>query len=76
MFLGFVGKLIFFLVSFDQAYFGMNALVDIPDLVGTLELEGLPFSCISILKRHEKDNTYKLFSREPMPESLLDSLFR
>jgi len=49
----------------------------IPDLVGTVEDPSLPFSCIAVLKKHnEKESTYKLFSRQPMEDTLLDSIFR
>lgn len=60
----------------EQAYFGLNLVSDIPELVGTIESDDLPFSSISILKQHEEDMTYKVFSREPMAEALLDDIFR
>lgn len=60
----------------DQAYFGLDLVSDIPELVGTTECVGLPFTSISILKQHEKDMTYKVFSREAMTDSLLDEIFR
>ncbi|XVF14864.1 hypothetical protein REPUB_Repub09cG0097700 [Reevesia pubescens] len=60
----------------NPAYFGLGTVAEIPELVGTLEDPDLPFSSISVLKQHdEKDVTYKVFSREPMPDALLDSIF-
>lgn len=62
---------------FGKAYFGLGVVSEIPELVGTLEDPDLPFSSISVLERHnEKDVTYKVFSREPMTDALLDSIFR
>lgn len=61
----------------DKAYFGFNHVSDIPQLVGTIESSDLPFTCISILKKHsEEDMTYKMFSRQPMTDVLLDQIFR
>lgn len=60
----------------NPAYFGLKRIGDIPDLVGTLEDPNIPFSCISVLKKHDKeDMTYKIFSREPLDDALLDQLF-
>ncbi|KAK8465701.1 hypothetical protein PHAVU_009G154600 [Phaseolus vulgaris] len=60
----------------NPAYFGLKAVTKIPDLVGTVEDPSLPFSCIAVLKKHnEKESTYKLFSRQPMEDTLLDSIF-
>lgn len=60
----------------NPAYFGLGVVSEIPELVGTLEDPDLPFSSISVLERHnEKDVTYKVFSREPMTDALLDSIF-
>ncbi|EXB56421.1 Farnesylcysteine lyase [Morus notabilis] len=60
----------------NPEYFGLDAVSDIPELVGTIEVPDLPFSSISVLKRHdEKDMTYKIFSRKPMDDALLDSIF-
>ncbi|EEF46080.1 conserved hypothetical protein [Ricinus communis] len=57
-------------------YFGLKAVSEIPELVGTLEDPELPFSSISILKQHNQtDMTYKIFSRKAMSDSLLDSIF-
>ncbi|XP_022752252.1 LOW QUALITY PROTEIN: farnesylcysteine lyase-like [Durio zibethinus] len=59
----------------NPAYFGLGAAAEIPKLVGTVEDPGLPFLSISVLKQHEeKDVTYKVFSREPMVDALLDSI--
>lgn len=60
----------------NPAYFGLNADSAIPELVGTLESPNIPFSSISVLKKHGgKDMTYKVFSREPMTDALLDQIF-
>ncbi|WOL17869.1 farnesylcysteine lyase [Canna indica] len=60
----------------NPKYFGLNSASEIPDLVGTLELPDIPFSCVSVLKKYnEEDMTYKMFSRAPLDDSLLDSIF-
>lgn len=60
-----------------KAYFGLVAVSEIPELVGTLESPDLPFSSISVLRKHdEKDVSYKIFSRKPMSDVLLDHIFR
>ncbi|KAJ4844369.1 hypothetical protein Tsubulata_029733 [Turnera subulata] len=60
----------------NPVYFGLKGVSEIPDLVATIEDPDLPFTCISILKRHsESEMTYKLFSRNEMSDELLDSLF-
>ncbi|GFP92827.1 farnesylcysteine lyase [Phtheirospermum japonicum] len=59
----------------NPAYFDLDALSDIPELVGTIESADLPFSSISVLKQHEKDMSYKIFSREPLSDALLDEIF-
>lgn len=60
----------------NPGYFGLGAVSEIPELVGTIEDSDLPFTSISVLKKHdEKDMTYKIFSREPMADILLDSIF-
>lgn len=60
----------------NPAYFGLGSVEEIPDLVGTIEDPGLPFSSISVLKRHnEKEVTYKVFSRVAMEDTLLDQIF-
>ncbi|KAK9735535.1 hypothetical protein RND81_04G211000 [Saponaria officinalis] len=61
----------------NPAYFGLRKVAEIPDLVGTLENPDIPFSCISVLKRHKGgDITYKMFSRKPLDDTLLDQIFR
>lgn len=60
----------------NPEYFGKNAASVIPELVGTIESPNIPFSSISMLKKHgDKDMTYKVFSREPMADALLDQIF-
>lgn len=60
----------------NPKYFGLNRVSDIPELVGTIETSDVPFSSISVIKRHDKeDMTYKIFSRQPMQEALLDDIF-
>lgn len=60
----------------NPAYFGLKRVSDIPELVGTLEDPDIPFSCIAVLKKHdEQDRTFKMFSRKPMTDSLLDDIF-
>ncbi|KAL9678196.1 hypothetical protein QQ045_016035 [Rhodiola kirilowii] len=57
-------------------FFGMSSVSDIPDLVGTVEDPKIPFSCISVLKEYnDRDKTFKLFSRAPMQDALLDDIF-
>ncbi|XAR73146.1 Prenylcysteine oxidase [Bertholletia excelsa] len=61
----------------NPAYFGMNTVSAIPELVGTMESPGIPFSSISVLKQHnETDMSYKIFSREPLDDALLNNIFR
>ncbi|KAL5075162.1 hypothetical protein RYX36_014146 [Vicia faba] len=60
----------------NPIYFGLKVAAKIPDLVATLEDPTLPFTSISVLKKHnEEESTYKIFSRQPMTDSLLDSIF-
>ncbi|XP_076902883.1 farnesylcysteine lyase-like [Bidens hawaiensis] len=60
----------------NPAYFGLNSVSDIPELVGTIESDELPFTCISMLKEHNaNDFTYKLFSRQSLTDALLDQIF-
>lgn len=60
----------------NPVFFGLKAVTDIPELVATIEDPDLPFSSISVLKRHnETETSYKIFSREPMTDALLDSIF-
>lgn len=60
----------------NPVYFGLKATAKIPDLVATLEDPELPFTSISVLKKHnEEESTYKIFSRKPMADTLLNSIF-
>jgi prenylcysteine oxidase/farnesylcysteine lyase len=60
----------------NHAYFGLNSASDVPELLATIEVPDLPFTCISILKVHnEKDATYKVFSRQSLTDEILDLLF-
>ncbi|XP_010269070.1 PREDICTED: farnesylcysteine lyase-like [Nelumbo nucifera] len=60
----------------NPTYFGLHSVSEVPELVGTTEVPDLPFSSISVLKKYtESDMTYKMFSREPMEDALLDHLF-
>ncbi|XP_058097440.1 farnesylcysteine lyase [Magnolia sinica] len=60
----------------NPAYFGLNLASEIPDLVGTIESSEVQFSSISVLKKFsEEDKTYKVFSRAPMEDRLLDLIF-
>ncbi|KAI3683231.1 hypothetical protein L1987_83731 [Smallanthus sonchifolius] len=60
----------------NPAYFGLNSVSDLPELVGTIESSELPFTCISVLKEHNADDfTYKLFSRQSLTDALLDQIF-
>ncbi|GAB4855703.1 hypothetical protein Ancab_024346 [Ancistrocladus abbreviatus] len=60
----------------NPAFFGLKVVSDIPELVGTLEDPNIPFSSISILKKHdENDMTYKIFSQKPLDDLLLDRIF-
>ncbi|KAJ8769154.1 hypothetical protein K2173_000929 [Erythroxylum novogranatense] len=60
----------------NPVYFGMKAVSEIPELVGTIEDVDIPFSSISVLKQHnETDMTYKIFSRKVMDDALLDDIF-
>ncbi|KAF8660051.1 hypothetical protein HU200_058137 [Digitaria exilis] len=60
----------------NPGYFGLNSASDIPELIGTLEVPDIPFSCISVLKRYgEDDRTYKMFSRAKLDDDLLDQIF-
>ncbi|XP_057972474.1 farnesylcysteine lyase [Malania oleifera] len=60
----------------NPAYFGMEAISEIPELVGTIEDPDLPFTSISVLKQYnETEITYKIFSRESMSDTILDHIF-
>lgn len=61
----------------NPAYFGLRTVAEVPDLVGTIEDPNIPFSCISVLKKHSREEmTYKMFSRKPLDDALLDQVFR
>lgn len=60
-----------------QEYFGVSSALHIPELIGTMELPDIPFSCISVLKKYgEDDMAYKVFSRAKLEDGLLDQIFR
>ncbi|ESQ31514.1 hypothetical protein EUTSA_v10004131mg [Eutrema salsugineum] len=60
----------------NPGYFGIKSVSDVPVLVGTLEDPRIPFSSISILRKYsETDMTYKIFTRQPASDLLLDELF-
>ncbi|CAK9319493.1 unnamed protein product [Citrullus colocynthis] len=60
----------------NPAYFGLKASSKLPKLVGTTQTDNVQFSSISVLKQHEEnDMTYKIFSRKPMDDTLLDKIF-
>lgn len=62
--------------ALNPAYFGLDGISKIPELVATIEDPDLPFTCISVLKQHdENDFTYKIFSRKPMADTVLDDIF-
>lgn len=60
----------------NPAYFGLGSVSEVPQLVGTVETPDVPFSSISVLKQHnENDMSYKVFSRKPLDDALLDQIF-
>ncbi|CAL5368882.1 unnamed protein product [Camellia sinensis] len=60
----------------NPAYFGLHSASAIPELVGTVENSDIPFTSISVLKQHSKnDMSYKIFSRETVADALLDRIF-
>ncbi|XP_020522084.1 farnesylcysteine lyase isoform X2 [Amborella trichopoda] len=60
----------------NPGYFGLKSISEIPNLVGTVEVPDLPFSSISVLKEYSnEDKAYKVFSRVPMNDDLLDLIF-
>ncbi|CAN4095293.1 unnamed protein product [Withania somnifera] len=60
----------------NPGYFGLGSVSEVPQLVGTVETPDVPFSSISVLKQHkENDMSYKLFSRKPLDDALLDRIF-
>jgi prenylcysteine oxidase/farnesylcysteine lyase len=58
------------------AYFGLARASDLPDTVLTVEDDTIPFSSMGLVATSpDGAPIYKLFSREPVAESLLDELF-
>ncbi|KAM0946359.1 putative oxidoreductase [Dioscorea sansibarensis] len=64
-------------VSFTPpTYFGLKSASEVPDLVGTVERPDVPFSSVSVLKKYtDEEKTYKMFSRAPVSDDLLNQLF-
>jgi prenylcysteine oxidase/farnesylcysteine lyase len=57
-------------------YFGLARAGDLPDTVLTVEDDTIPFSSLGLVATSTDGAlVYKLFSRDPVPESLLDQLF-
>jgi len=57
-------------------YFGLASAGDLPDAVLTVEDDTIPFSSFGLVATApDGAHVYKLFSREPVAESLLDELF-
>ncbi|KAH7685318.1 prenylcysteine oxidase / farnesylcysteine lyase protein [Dioscorea alata] len=60
----------------NPKFFGLKSASEVPDLVGTIERPDIPFSCISVLKKYtNEEKTYKMFSRAPATDDLLDQMF-
>jgi prenylcysteine oxidase/farnesylcysteine lyase len=60
----------------QAAYFGLARAEDLPDSVLTLEDDAIPFSSLGLVgAAPDGAQIYKLFSREPLAESLLDEVF-
>ncbi len=60
----------------DAAFFGAGCLDDLPETILTVEDASIPFSSLGWVGRDEKDRrAYKLFSREPAADELLESIF-
>ncbi|THG22343.1 farnesylcysteine lyase-like [Camellia sinensis] len=60
----------------NPAYFDLHSASAIPELVGTVENSDIPFTSISVLKQHSKnDMSYKIFSRETVADALLNRIF-
>ncbi|MCO5560598.1 hypothetical protein L7F22_014214 [Adiantum nelumboides] len=58
-------------------YFGMPSVASVPNLVGTLKHQSIPFSSINILKSYgDDDKAYKVFSRSKLTDDLLDQIFK
>eukprot|EP00897_Mesotaenium_endlicherianum_P000061 jgi/Mesen1/10055/ME000730S09350 len=59
----------------NHTYFGVEES-SLPAMIGTLELEAVPFSSISRLRAYAPgDAAYKIFSRAAMSDALLDDIF-
>ncbi|MBW2405274.1 MAG: hypothetical protein JRF42_16100, partial [Deltaproteobacteria bacterium] len=57
-------------------YFGLAHASDLPDAVLTVEDDTIPFSSLGLVATSPDGALiYKLFSREPLAESLLDEIF-
>jgi prenylcysteine oxidase/farnesylcysteine lyase len=57
-------------------YFGLSPESHVPDTVLTLESDAIPFSSLGLVGASPAGTPiYKLFSREPAQESLLDEVF-
>lgn len=60
----------------NPKYFSLSHVSEVPNLIGTVEVPEVPFSSISVLKKYgEEDMAYKIFSRAPMPDNLLEEIF-
>eukprot|EP00249_Psilotum_nudum_P002498 c15569_g1_i1 orf=273-1718(-) len=61
----------------NSDYFGISSVEKVPSLIGTLEISAIPFSSINVLKTYDlQEKAYKIFSRAPLSDELLDQLFR
>jgi prenylcysteine oxidase/farnesylcysteine lyase len=57
-------------------YFGLASVEDLPDAVLTVEDDAIPFNSLGLVATaSDGSRIYKLFSRDRVPESLLDDLF-
>ena len=57
-------------------YFGVASADALPDAVLTVEDDAVPFSSLGLVAESaDGASIYKLFTRDPVPESLLDELF-
>lgn len=63
--------------SVQPTYFGGKTRRDIPDFILTRENAAIPFSSLEIVgnKDHPTHPLYKLFSREPVADEVLNDLF-